>query len=336
MIAAFQHVGMGVHDAEKSYDFYKKVLGFKVKLNDQTAYLEEMEPIVGALVEMHSIMAMNALGGGVIEIIEHTSTKPVEPERPVRWGDLGFFELGIKARNLDSFFLSQKSRGVDFLTPVRTYEQSNGRIIKYAYLRDPDGLLIQLVEEETQGKPRAGGVRHVTLGVKDLERARRFYGEVLGFTEVEDEFKGGLPEIEEVTGGAEMEMVTLIRPGKPTAPYPFLDNGRIKLVHTYNYQGKPIFEGRRWGDIGMMEMAMDVIDLEETFQSCLNKGAEFYHPPTKVDMGSGSVGRFAYLKDPEGNTIELVETLKVFWLPPRILSVLLPPLIKAGVKLGIV
>jgi catechol 2,3-dioxygenase-like lactoylglutathione lyase family enzyme len=335
MITAFQHVGMGVHDAGKTYKFYKDILGFKVKLNDHTSYMKEMEPIVGALVEMRAIMAMNVMGGGVIELIEHTSTKPMEPERPTRWGDLGYFELGIKARNLDKLFLNLKSRGIDFLTPVRTHEQSNGQLIKYAYLQDPDGLLIQLVEEEKEGKPRAGGVRHVTLGVKDLEAARRFYGEVLGFTDVEDEFRGRLPEIDAVTGGVEMEMVMLKRPGVSASPLPLLESGRIKLIHTIDYEGAPIFSGRRWGDIGMMEFAMDVTDLEKTVEECIAKGAEPYHPPTRVDMGTGSVGNFAYIKDPEGNTVEFVETVSVFWLSPQLVKRALTPVLKAGEKLGI-
>ena len=62
-------------------------------------------------------------------------------------------------------------------------------MLRYAYLKDPDGLLVQLVEVEKNAKPRAGGVHHVGLGVKDMEAMRRFYGDVLGYTEVEHEFR---------------------------------------------------------------------------------------------------------------------------------------------------
>ncbi len=159
MINAYQHAGIGVRDIGVTYKFYKDKLGFKVKANDDTCYRNEMESVIGAVVEMRILMAANAMGGGVIELCEHTSTKPLELEPPVRWGDLGFFELGIKAYGLDSFFLNLKNQGVDFLTPVRTMELTNGEVLRYAYLKDPDGLLVQLVEED-EGRQEAAGGRH--------------------------------------------------------------------------------------------------------------------------------------------------------------------------------
>jgi catechol 2,3-dioxygenase-like lactoylglutathione lyase family enzyme len=335
MINAYQHAGIGVHDAGRTYDFYRKNLGFKVKANDHTAYMEEMESVIGAVVEMRIIMAANAAGGGVIELCEHTSTKPQEPEQPVRWGDLGFFELGIAAYDLNGLFLDLKKSGVDFLTPVRTLELSGGGVQRYAYLRDPDGLLLRLVEVGTGRRPRAGGVHHVGMGVKDMGKMREFYSGVLGFTEVEHEFKGVLPELDEVTGGGEMEMVMLRRPGPARGSIPNLEPGRVALVRTLDYEGKPIFAGRRWGDIGMMELAFDVDDLKGTVEELVANGARPYMPVTRIDMGTGSLGSVAYVLDPEDNCIELVETEKVFWMRPSLVNKVLGPLMKAGVRLGI-
>ncbi len=335
MINAYQHAGIGVRDAGRSYDFYRRHLGFKVKANDHTAYLEEMESVIGAVVEMRIIMAANASGGGVIELCEHTSTKPLEPAEPVRWGDLGFFELGIAAYDLNSLYLDLKKAGVEFLTPVRTLEMSRGGIMRYAYLRDPDDLLLQLVEVGTARRPRAGGVHHVGVGVSDMKKMRDFYSDVLGFTRVVHEFRGTLPELDEVTGGGEMEMVILERPGPARGSIPNLDPGRVTLVHTLDYKGKPIFADRRWGDIGMMEMAFDVDRLEATVEELVSGGARPYMPVTRIDMGTGSVGRVAYVLDPEGNCIELVETEKVFWMRPAAVNRALGPLMRAGVRLGI-
>ena len=86
MITAFQHVGMGVHDTDRTYEFYRKLMGFRLKLSDQTSYLEEMTPIIGALVEMRALMAANLKGGAVIELIEHTSTRPMEPPELLHGG----------------------------------------------------------------------------------------------------------------------------------------------------------------------------------------------------------------------------------------------------------
>lgn len=336
MITAFQHVGMGVHDTDRTFDFYRRLMGFRIKLSDQTSYLEEMTPIIGALVEMRALMAMNAKGGGAIELIEHTSTRPMEPAEPVRWGDLGYLELGLKAYKLDQVYLDLKRKGVDFLTPVQSMDLSTGGRERYAYLRDPDGLLLQLVEVEGGSKPAVGGVHHVALGVGDMEKAKAFYRDVLGFGDVLHEFKGRMPELDNVTEGKETELLVLGHRPEGVSAMPLLERAIIKLVSTPGYKGKTIYEGRRWGDIGLMEMAFDVSDLSGTVSGLISRGAELYHPPTRVDMGSGTTGSFSYIKDPEGNVVELVEVEKVLYASPRVMKYALVWLLKAAAALRLV
>jgi catechol 2,3-dioxygenase-like lactoylglutathione lyase family enzyme len=336
MITAFQHVGMGVHDIDRTYDFYRKLMGFRVKLSDKQEYDEVMKPIVGAVVEMRIIMAMNVEGGAAIELVEHTSTRPLEPEEPLQWGDIGYLELGLKAYHLDDLYLDLKSKGVDFITPVRGMELSSGGTERYAYLKDPDGVLVQLVEEPGGKRPAVGGVRHVAIGVTDMDKARDFYGDVLGFKELIHQFKGDMPELDGVTGGREMEMVILGHRPEAESVLPLLQRAIVKLVHTPGYKGKPAFEGRRWGDIGLMEMALDVIDLGETVNGLIADGAELFHPTTRVEMGQGTAGSFAYIKDPDGIIVEMVETEKVMWVSPKIMKYVMVWLLKAAAKLRIV
>lgn len=336
MITAFQHVGMGVHDTDRTYDFYRKLMGFRIKLSDQTSYLEEMTPIIGALVEMRALMAMNARGGGAIELIEHTSTRPLEPPEPVQWGDLGYLELGLKAYKLDQLYLDLKSKGVEFLTPVQSMELSAGGRERYAYLRDPDGLLLQLVEVEGGKRPAVGGVRHVALGVGDMEKAKAFYRDVMGFGDILQEFEGRVPELDAVTGGEGMEMAVLGHRPQGSSAMPMLERAILKLVHTPGYRGKTIYEGRRWGDIGLMEMAFDVSDLSGTVSGLISRGAELFHPPTRVDMGSGTIGSFAYIKDPEGNVVEMVEVEKVLHVSPKVMKYAMVWLIKAAAAVRLV
>lgn len=336
MITALQHVGMGVHDTDRTYEFYRKLMGFRIKLSDQTSYLEEMTPIIGALVEMRALMAMNVGGGAAIELIEHTSTRPIEPSQPVQWGDIGYIELGLKAFKLDQLYLDLKSKGVEFITPVRSMDLSTGGRERYAYLRDPDGLLLQLVEVEGGKRPAVGGVRHVAIGVTDMQKARAFYRDVLGFSEVLHEFKGQILEMDEVTGGQEMEMVVLGHRPEGQSVMPLLERAILKLVYTPGYKGKVIYEGRRWGDIGLMEMAFDVTDLAGTVNGLISKGAELFHPPTRVDMGSGTIGSFSYIKDPEGNVVEMVEVEKVMHASPKVMKYVLVWLLKAAAALRLV
>jgi len=268
MITAFQHVGMGVRDIEHTYGFYRDLMGFRVELSDQTEYQVDMAPIVGDLVEMRVMMAANVAGGAAIELVQHTSTEPKEPEEPVQWGDIGYLELGLKVYHLDDVYLDLKRKGVECITPVLSMDLSSGGTERYAYVRDPDGLLIQLVEVPSRKRASAvGGARHVAIGVSDMGKARDFYREVLGFTDLIHHFEGRVPELDDVTGGREMEMVILGHRAERKSVLPLLERAIVKLVHTPGHRGRPTFEGRRWGDVGLMEMAFDVTDLAESTNS---------------------------------------------------------------------
>ena len=74
MINALQHVGQGVWDINVTYDFYKKYFGYKLKLNDLTTSDEDMAPIIGSVETIRVLMALNAKGGGVLELVEHKSS----------------------------------------------------------------------------------------------------------------------------------------------------------------------------------------------------------------------------------------------------------------------
>ncbi len=69
--------------------------------------------------------------------------------------------------------------------------------------------------------------------------------------------------------------------------------------------------------------------------AAIGKGARPYMVPTVMDMGTGSVGSVAYVLDPEGNCIEMVETEKAFWMKPATLNKVLTPLMKLGTRLNI-
>ena len=334
MITAFQHVGIGVHDVDKTYRFWSKMLGFKVKLNDTVRYTDELESIIGDLVEMREMMAMNVRGGGAIELVRHTSTEPLEPPAPVEWGDIGILEIGLKAYNLETLREKLSQKGAEFVTGIHEARFSDGGSYRNTYLRDPDGLLVNLVEEPGGGRAAVGGVRHVALGVTDLKRSRDFYSEIVGFNQVVHESDDEeVPE--EISSGRKTKVAVLRQPPELKSSLPLLEAGTLKLVQTPDYKGKRTFEGRRWGDIGCMEFALDVTDLSRTYEEMIARGAGECQAPTPVDMGSGSAGSVAYLKDPDGNFIEMVEVEKVMFVSPKVMKNVLVWPLRAAAKIGI-
>jgi len=329
-INALQHIGIGVQDTDRTLAFYRQ-LGFAVKLNDGTGPISTMQPLLGDVLDMRVTMVLNLGGGGVVETVEHRST-PIRPHpAPVRWGDLGYFAAGLRVRNLPAVYENLQAKGLAFETPVLTWETSAGQTWRHAFLKDPDDLLLHLLElpGDRDGKPLVYGVHHVFLGVRDIKRVRAFLADVVGFDRVLHEFAGHLPALDGLSDGpVEMRMLVLERSGGCTSPFHLLYGGMLFLVQVTSREPRIIYEGRRWGDIGLIEFAMDVDDLGDVFQAALARGASAVIPPTFMDMGSGSRGRFCYVGDPEGNLVEMVEVQQVIWAPPRVFMGLLMPLLR--------
>ncbi len=334
MINALQHVGQGVRDVDTTYAFYKRYFGFKAKLNDITVASKEMAAVIGRVETMRMMMAANAKGGGIIELIEHKS-KAVAPFPDAGgYGNYGIIEVGYGVRNIEKVVTDFEARGVRFLTPVCDLELNAGRRWRYAYLKDPDGLPLQLTEDLVPGHSAAAaevhGVMHVGIGVSNLERSKAFYGSVLGFDRVLHEREGFIPAMDPVTGGAlRMRLAILERSAPACGPLAsLLTRGIVKLFEFPDRKGKHLYAGRCWGDIGCMEVCLDVSDLMATVAAMREKGLQIYLPPVEINMGSGSKGLVAYIQDPDGTTIEFVEVKRIAGLSPAAFMRLAMPLLR--------
>ncbi|MFO7964957.1 MAG: hypothetical protein R6U50_13625 [Desulfobacterales bacterium] len=90
-----------------------------------------------------------------------------------------------------------------------------------------------------------------------------------------------------------------------------LPSGTIKLIYIEG-GGRHIYDGRAWGDVGCMELCFDVSELQGTVAEMEGKGMDIYLPPVMMNMGTGSKGFAAYIRDPDGTTVELVEVKTIF------------------------
>ena len=134
---------------------------------------------------------------------------------------------------------------------------------------------------------------HVALSVKDMESALRFYRDLLGFeVDWEREHYAG-EAFSEVVGlpNADARVVMLKGYGM-----------RLELFAYHNPQG--IEAGpRRMCDFGLTHFALTVQHIHELYRRFSAAGVRFNSPPRKLRAGVWA----AYMKDPEGVTIELVE-----------------------------
>jgi catechol 2,3-dioxygenase-like lactoylglutathione lyase family enzyme len=127
----------------------------------------------------------------------------------------------------------------------------------------------------------------VSLSVGDLAAQRRWYAEALGFTEVIEEFELPDPPVRTAVlrsaGGVRIELIERAGSSRAHAFGDALDTVRAQ---------------------GYGHWALAVDDLDAVFARLTGYGAAAVSAPAAaVQPGA----RFAYVKDPEGNLIELVQ-----------------------------
>jgi catechol 2,3-dioxygenase-like lactoylglutathione lyase family enzyme len=126
---------------------------------------------------------------------------------------------------------------------------------------------------------------HVSLSVADLDAQSRFYEDAFGFDEIyRNELNGGQirTAILRSKAGAQLELIE-------------------RAGSTAQYFTDPI-DGA--GIQGYFHWALAVEDLDTAFESITSAGAA----PVTTPANAARPGiRFAYVRDPEGNLVELIQ-----------------------------
>jgi catechol 2,3-dioxygenase len=119
---------------------------------------------------------------------------------------------------------------------------------------------------------------HLVLYVRDLERSRRFYGDVLGWGEVRGDMPVGFPAAAFSSGRTHHELL-LIEVGSDAAPIPV---------------------GRR---VGMYHFGLKVGESDEELRDARQRLSEA--GVRVVGASDHTITHSLYIEDPDGNEIEL-------------------------------
>jgi catechol 2,3-dioxygenase-like lactoylglutathione lyase family enzyme len=257
----------------------------------------------------HAVLALNMLGGGGFEIWQYTSKVPQPAAFNIELGDLGFYACKMKSRDV---LAHHKLLTEQAFKPSPVSQLPDGR--PSFWITDPNGNPFQVVEGREWFKETGfpgGGVLGSVFGVSNMEASLKFYSGVLGISEVVYDKTGAFADLEGYEN-RQYRRVLLRKPQEDNGTFARLLGGiEIELVQWLDGQGRKIFENRCWGDRGFIHLCFDVIDMKG-----LKQKAEAAGHPFTVDSGDTfgmgeAGGRFAYMEDPDGAWVEMVETHKV-------------------------
>lgn len=148
MLKGIIHAGLTVTDLERSVAFYRDILGL--------TYLGEMEmegPETERLFQQKDCKARVAYLNGSPELaappVELIQFVGQEPERQA--GNLfrtSISELCFAVEDIDREYLRLKDLGVEFLSEPQTFDSTEYGFGKSraVYLRDPDGIVLELLQ----------------------------------------------------------------------------------------------------------------------------------------------------------------------------------------------
>ena len=140
------------------------------------------------------------------------------------------------------------------------------------------------------------GTNHTSFTVSDIGRSISFFTRVLGFRVTSHEPRDPAM-IQALTGidGADIDVAYLQAPGHA-----------LELIE---YKG-PDDRGKvdcRVCDVGAAHIAFDVEDLQAVVDASLRNGAALMGEILEITGGPNRGGRVAYVRDPDGVTMEFIQ-----------------------------
>jgi catechol 2,3-dioxygenase-like lactoylglutathione lyase family enzyme len=316
LICGIQQIGIGVTNMDEAWKWYRTQFGMDIRMFEESAFAEYMLPYTGDKPQKrHAVLAINIQGGGGFEVWQYLDRTPLYPSFTPQMGDLGIFLCKMKSFDIAATHSRMQNNGLN-ITPL--VKDPRGK--ETFYVTDPYNNTFQFVscsKKFYDDKKDSGGVHGVMTGVSDIDKVLAVYTDILGFDKIIYDLSGEFEDLKSLNGGSKkFRRVLLGHIETRKGPFSTLfGSGTIELVQAADYIPKKIYEDRFWGDPGFIQLCFDIQGFIEMEEYCKTKGIPYMVNSMKklnhsFDMGEAA-GHFAYIEDPDGTLIELVETHKI-------------------------
>ena len=249
MTATLDHTMMRVEDLDAALEFYTEAIDYEEKGR------WEADTFTNVFLGPEDVHEEGAL----LELTYNHDGRSYEMGDA--WG-----HVAVRVEDLRGAYDELMDAGVE---DYRDPDSCGGR---YAFVKDPDGHEIELVQRDHGAK---WSLDHTMMRVEDADAALGWYARKLAYV------PAGRWESDSFAN-------YFARPADAAEE-------AMSVELTYNYDGRSYEMGDAWGHV-----AVRVEDLDDAWETLLERGAEDYRDPESCDHD------YAFTKTNDGHEVELV------------------------------
>lgn len=258
-------VGVVVSDLEKAKKFYGDALGLKPL------------PALNVALPGGGTMVRYQAGATVVKLRTYPTTPPRVEKGTMSANGIRLLTMFVK----DPDVLAKRIADHGFTAPQFGPQAAAG--YRVGFTEDPDGNRIELLSFGPEAQADVFDRFQIGLTVTDAEKAREFYGKVLGLKE-----------------RAPVRMAARFAPD--TMEYFFIAGAStVKFWAPKNE--RPTRTGQIGDALGIRYFTFIVKDVDAVYKALKSRGVKITTPP----MDLGTVARIMLISDPDGNTIEFAQ-----------------------------
>jgi catechol 2,3-dioxygenase-like lactoylglutathione lyase family enzyme len=137
-----RHVGRVVKDIAKTTDFWTNLIGFKLHIDAKeiSPYIDELLGIANPKLRTVKLIDEN---GFIIELLEFAKY-PAKDNWEGNLATTGLTHIALTVSDLESLTTKLKENNYKFISEIK--KSPNGSV-KVVFVRGPEGLMLELVEQ---------------------------------------------------------------------------------------------------------------------------------------------------------------------------------------------
>jgi catechol 2,3-dioxygenase-like lactoylglutathione lyase family enzyme len=288
------HVNVNCSDLTRSRAFYVECCGLLDGVRTTPADVQPGTAFGLDRARWDAWILVGAQGfeGGAVDLLEWQEPAPVG--RPAAsLTAAGFQRIGVRVADIRTSLTAAEATGGEAWGDVDVHTLPNGGEVRIAFVSDPDGTPIELVEGS------ADGLSFAAITCHDLERSVAFY-RALGFRELA-RFPSSRADGAHLRIDGPVSMVEVLM-GAP-------GGGNVHLM-LVGFDQPAVAPGtaRPANAIGVWRAALVLPALDTAVAALREAGIALLSEPQSMAMGPGLPElRFVCLRGPDDEVIELIE-----------------------------